>query len=129
MTTQKNGFTLIEALLSTMILAVGAMVVCGLSKRCVVNNVRGWEYEQAYRLADECLDRLATDEDRKWTKEERIEGDFGQRFENYKYQITIEPSGGKEFSADDLYKVTAFVYWEVAGQKYQVQASTLIYDY
>jgi len=126
---QKNGFTLVEALLSTMILAVGALVVCGLSKRCVVNNVRGWEYEQAYRLVDECLDRFVANVDRKWTKDEKIDGDFGQRFPNYKYQMTIESPSSKEFSAEDLYRVTATVYWEVAGKKYQVQASTLIYDF
>ena len=119
----KGGFTLIEALLSSLILAVGAVVVCGLSRHCLQNTVRGLEYEQGYRLLDECLDKVLVDGVGKLAHQETIYGDFGSRYERYKYEVKIEPT-----DAVDLYRVTAFVGWDVAGQEYQLQAMTLMYD-
>jgi len=51
---------LIEVLVGAPILAAGAVIVCGLGRRCIVNIVRGGHYELAYLLLDECLDRVAT---------------------------------------------------------------------
>ena len=121
--TNKGGFTLIEALFSSLILAVGAVVVCGLSRQCVQNTVRGLEYEQGYRLLDECLDKVLAAEVGKLAQQETIHGDFGSRYERYKYELNIVPT-------DDvgLYRVTATVGWDVQGQQYQVQAMTLMYD-
>ena len=124
----KNGFTMIEALLSSLILAVGAVVICGLSQRCTVNNVRGWEYEQAYRLLDECLDAAADGQDQPVSEMNSIEGNFGDRYPNFRYQINFKPTTGRKLTAVDLYEVTGIVHWDVGRQEYQVQATTLIYD-
>ena len=91
MNTKSTGFTLIEALLSSLILAVGAVVICSLSQRCVVNNVRGWEYEQGYRLVDERLDWVLAEGVGKLAGEEIIRGDFPRRYPDYKYEVKIEP--------------------------------------
>ena len=120
----RDGFTLIEALLSSLILAVGAMVICGLSQSCLRNTLRGWEYEQGYRLIDECLDIVAAGEAGELAGKEIIEGDFGQRYPNYTYALKIKPEG-----SENLYEVTAIVRWEVGPQQYEVEATTLIYDW
>jgi len=125
----KSGFTMIEALLSSLILAVGAVVICGLSQRCTVNNVRGWEYEQAYRLLDECLDAVADGQDQHVSEVNNIEGNFGDRYPNFRYQINVKPTTSRKMAAADLYEVTGIVHWDVGGQEYQVQATTLIYDW
>jgi len=125
----KNGFTMIEALLSSLILAVGAVVICGLSRRCTVNNVRGWEYEQAYRLLDECLDAVANEQDQSVSAINSIEGGFGERYPNFRYQINAKPTTKGKPAAADLYEVTGIVSWDVGGQEYQVQATTLVYDF
>ncbi len=119
---------MIEALLSSLILAVGAVVICGLSQRCTVNNVRGWEYEQAYRLLDECLDTVASGQDQPVSAANSIEGNFGDRYPNFRYQIDVKPTTRANLAAVGLYEVTGIVDWDVGGQKYQVQATTLIYD-
>ena len=124
----KSGFTMIEALLSSLILAVGAVVICGLSRRCTVNNVRGWEYEQAYRLLDECLDTVASGQDQPVSAANSIEGNFGDRYPNFRYQINVKPTTRGNLAAVDLYEVTGIVDWDVGTQEYQVQATTLIYD-
>ena len=124
----KSGFTMIEALLSSLILAVGAVVICGLSRRCTVNNVRGWEYEQAYRLLDECLDTVASGQDQPVSAANSIEGNFGDRYPNFRYQINVKPTTKGNLAAVDLYEVTGIVNWDVGTQEYQVQATTLIYD-
>jgi Tfp pilus assembly protein PilV len=128
MNSHKSGFTMIEALLSSLILAVGAVVICGLSRRCTVNNVRGWEYEQAYRLLDECLDTVAGGQGRPVSAANSIEGNFGDRYPNFRYQVNVKPTTRGNLAAVDLYEVTGIVDWDVGTQEYQVQATTLIYD-
>ena len=119
------GFSLSEVLLGSVILAIGAAVICGLCRKCVVNNLRGIEYEQAARLLDECLDRAATDEKLDELMVARtVEGDFGRRYPDYSYTLDLETT-----DQADLYEVTALVAWEVLGKNYQMQATTLIYDY
>jgi len=124
----QSAFTLIEALLSTVILAVGGVVICELSRRCVINHARGWEYEQAYYLLDECLDRLAADQDRTWAGEETLEGDFQPRYPLFRFEIKIQPAAQKDFTEQNLYYVTATVFWEVSDRSYQVKTSTLMFD-
>ena len=121
---KKKAFTLLEVLLSCLILAAGAVVICGLSRRCLENTVRGWEYEQAYRLADECLDKMVLQDLSRLDRGEIIKGNFGSRYPNYNYQLEIEPD-----SAEELYRVTAIVSWDVSGQKYKIKAVTLIYNW
>ena len=128
MNSHKSGFTMIEALLSSLILAVGAVVICGLSQRCTVNNVRGWEYEQAYRLLDECLDTVADGQDQPVSAMNSIEGNFGDRYPNFRYKVNVKPTTRGNLTAVDLYEVTGIVHWNVGTQEYQVQATTLIYD-
>lgn len=119
------GFALAEVLLGSVILAIGAAVICGLCRKCLVNNMRGIEYEQAARLLDECLDRAATDEMLDELIVVRtVVGDFGRRYPDYSFTLDLETT-----DQADLYEVTALVGWEILGKNYQLQATTLIYDY
>ncbi|MBN1764509.1 MAG: prepilin-type N-terminal cleavage/methylation domain-containing protein [Sedimentisphaerales bacterium] len=119
---KRYGFTLIEALLSCVILAVGAVVISGLTQRCMQNNVRGWEYEQAYRLLDETLDKVLVMGIPAHADMGVVRGDFGERYAHYSYELRYEPTDDK-----DLYRVTGTVRWNAGSQTYQVQAVTLIY--
>ncbi|MCP4709338.1 MAG: hypothetical protein GY869_11985 [Planctomycetes bacterium] len=119
------GFALAEVLLGSVILAIGAAVICGLCRKCVINNVRGIEYEQAVRLLDECLDQAATDEMLdELIMVRTVESNFGQRYPDYSYTLDLEMT-----DQADLYEVTAVVVWEVLGKYYQLQATTLIFNY
>ena len=119
----KGGFTLIEALAASLILAVGAVIICGLCHRCMVNNKRGMEYEQAYRLIDECLDRVSAVGLEELIRKGSLSGDFGGRYPSYRYQLEIAPAGSMA-----LWQVTAAVSWDVSGDEYEVKATTLLYD-
>ena len=119
---RKNGFTLIEALVGSLILAIGAVVICGLSYRCMINNKRGVEYEQACRLLDECLDTAAAGSLEELIRTKRIEGDFGERHPNFKYILEAV-----EVENRQLHRVTATVKWTVGREEYQVQTTTLLY--
>ena len=116
------GFTLIEALVASLILAIAAVVVCGLCSRCMVNNKRGLEYEQACRLLDEVLDKSATIWLDKLVTSEKFSGDFSERYPGYQYQIESELTDDPQ-----LHLVTATVSWQVLDNHYQVSTSTLIY--
>jgi len=119
------GFALAEVLLGSVILALGAAVIGGLCRKCVINNLRGIEYEQAARLLDECLDRAATDEMlRELIRLRTIEGDFAPRYPDYHFTLVLEMT-----DQADLYEVSARIEWEIMGKRYQLPATTLIYDY
>ena len=120
--TRNYGFTLIEALVASLILAIAAVVVCGLCSRCMVNNKRGLEYEQACRLLDEVLDKSATIWLDKLITSENFSGDFSERYPDYQYQIESELTDDPH-----LHLVTATVSWQVLDNRYQVSTSTLIY--
>ena len=104
------------------ILAIGAVVICGLSYRCMINNKRGLEYEQACRLLDECLDTVVAGRLEELIRTKRIEDDFGDRHPNYSFVLEAT-----EVEYSQLHRVTATVYWEVGKQEYQVRATTLMY--
>ena len=118
----KRGFTLVEALVGSLILAVGAVVICGLSRRCIENNVRASRYEQAYRLLDECLDRVAALAPAEMAQRRSIDGDFGDRHVGYRYAVLIEPA-----ESSGLYRVTAKVFWQQQDMGYEIEATTLMY--
>ena len=121
---KKFGFALVEVLLGALILAVGAAVVSQLCRRCLVDNLRGIEYEQAARLLDECLDQVSgADLLPALIINKIIVGDFEGRCPNYRYVLELTPA-----EQADLYRIDATVFWEVSGKEYQLQASTLIYD-
>ena len=117
-----GGFTLVEVLVGGLILAVGAVAICGLSRHCLQNNVRGQYYEQAYRLLDECLDRVAALGIDIFQGEKQIEGESAQGQRNYRYVVRIEPS-----EQNGLYEATATVTWQESRQDYEVSTATLIY--
>ena len=119
--TRNTGFTLIEALVGSLIFAVGAVVICGLSHRCIVNNVRGREYEQAYRLLDECLEKASTELD-DLVQKEKVESDFQGRYPEYKYSLAIERT-----DTANVYSITAEVFWYVIDEKYSVKTQTFMY--
>lgn len=119
---RKNGFTLVEALVGSLILAIGAVVICGLSYRCMINNKRGLEYEQACRLVDECLDTVVAGKLDELIRTKKIEGDFGERHPNFRFILEAA-----KIENSQLHQVTATVRWKVAKQQYQVQTTTLIY--
>ena len=123
MNNNNAGFTLIEAVVGSLILAVGAVVICGLARRCMDDNARGAQYEQAWRLLDETLDKVVALGVGKQANQAVTEGDFAERFPGYKYKLQIKPT-----SSSNLYQVDAQVLWVNAAQEYIVQTTALIYD-
>ena len=122
--TGRGGFTLVEVLVASVILGAGAAVIWGLTRHCAESNERGAEYEQAYRLLDEVLDRLTVEGVAPNAGAGTIAGGFGRRYPGYQWAAEVEAA---ERMAG-LYKVTATVSWEVLGQRYGEQVTTLVYD-
>ena len=111
-----------EALAASLILAAGAVAICGVSHRCLVHNMRAIEYEQAYRLLDECLDRTVAEGVEAIAAVKSVTGDFSQRYGDYRYEIQVDPT-----ELENLYEVRAVVSWEVLEERYEVSAETLLY--
>jgi len=123
MARKAGGFTLIEAVIGSLILAIGVMVICGLARRCLDDNAQGAQYEQAWRLLDETLDKVTALGVGKEAAKGTTEGDFADRFAGYRYKLQIKPTASK-----GLYQVNARILWKVAAREYNVQTTALIYD-
>lgn len=102
---------------------MGLVVICGLSGRIMHNNVRAMEYEQAYRLLDECLDGVLAKGTGQIAAEKKLAGDFGQRYPNYTYTLELEPT-----DTPRLYKITGTVMWYAAEKRYTVETTTLMFE-
>ncbi|MCP4343082.1 MAG: hypothetical protein GY799_30450 [Desulfobulbaceae bacterium] len=118
---KSRGFTLIEAIASCLILATGAMVVCGLARQSIERNQRGIWYEQGHRLLDECLDSAVAKKEDILAKRE-VRGDFDGRYPGYNYILEIEQA-----QTAGLYLVKAKVTWKIIGQEHSARGETLIY--
>jgi len=119
----RQGFTLIEALFGCLILAVGAIVICGLVQQSMFSHTHGQEYELSNCLLNECLDKVTVNDIAELARQETIKGDFGDEYPDYSYVLEIKPEKNR-----DLYRVAATVTWNRNGLSYQTSVTTLIYD-
>ena len=113
---------MVEALAASLLLAAGAVAICGLSNRCLIHNLRAIEYEQAYRLLDECLDRTVAEGVGTLAGAKTVTGDFSDRYKDYRYEIQVEAT-----ELENLYEVKAVVSWRVLDEWYEVSAETMLY--
>ena len=113
---------MVEALAASLILAAGAAAIFALSNRCMIYNLRGMEYEQAYRLLDECLDECVAKGVGTVAGAKTMAGDFSERYRDYRYEIQVQPT-----ELENLFEVRAVVSWQVLKERYQVSAETLLY--
>lgn len=119
-----GGFTLIEALVASVLLGSGVMVVCGITTRCVGQVRLNRQYEQAWDLLDRQLLMI----------EGIGVGDFLLEGQSEGEILGVEPkmywrATMMEQQQDKLYIVEMLVWW--AGDKkrvHQVSAQTLMDD-
>jgi len=123
-TSLASGLTLIEILCASMNLAISVVVLLALNRTSILNYSRGQAYEQAWRLADECLDRLSGRGVRILLPQQKLEGDFTPRYSNYRYILTCKPA-----SSENLYKVTVQIHWQENETDQFIETSTYLYDF
>ena len=115
----RGGFTLVEALLAGVILAIaGAGVGYGMAQAMQAARVAR-EYEQAAMLLDDVLTRVDLIGPTRMLSVGPNQGVFDEPWEAYRWEMAIE-SG----ELTDLYEVQVIVRW---GQR-RVEGRTRLYD-
>ena len=121
---QSAGFTLIEALVAGMILAMsGAALSLGV-RQAMKSLALGKDFQRAAELLDRTLTKIDTVGPARVQVEGPIEGAFDPPHDRFGWSTTIEA-----LSEGHLYEVTVRIIWEQPGGKLRsIEAQTLLND-
>ena len=121
-----GGFTLVEALVASVILAAAVLVLCSLSTRCLSRVSLNQEYERAWQLLDQQLMVIKSVGLDEFIAEDITEGevqtgpDQQDRSKYYwKIDLASEP-------LDQLYRVTLTIRWLIHNRWHEISAQTLL---
>ena len=121
--TNARGFTLLEALAASVILAAGIIAMCGVSTRYLAQTRINRQYETAWQL----LDRQLRAVDYIGVNEYMLDGQTEGR-------VTLSDTafywraGFVELEDGRLFRVDMTVWWAGAGRVHQVSAATMLDD-
>jgi general secretion pathway protein I len=116
-----RGFSLVDVMIGSVMLAIGLAVIISLNSRSLANQVEGERQLTASWLADELLSMVMVDGPVDFPKLNDVSGQFEEPFEDFRYDVDIEDKGISE-----PFLVTALVKWDGAGGERKVQVQTLI---
>ena len=119
---RKSGFSLVEALLATLILSIGVVAIGQLVKLCNTNDSVGDRYEQAWLLLDSHLDELTIAENfDELAAKGKIEDDY-ESAPDYSYKIECKPA-----EHQDLYEIELVVTFQQGTNIYQAEQKIFMY--
>ena len=125
--TDKKGFTLVEVMVSVVVLGIGIASVLGLIGQATkaVTTARGVTIQTA--LARFAMVEI---ENKYWQKKAEdvdTSGDFGDEFPNYSYEVEIIEDIDEEVPA--LQEVNLTVYWDRGKYKRPYTLTTYLIDF
>ena len=115
------GFTLIEAMVASMILGMAAVTLCTLSTKSLAQTKLNREYELAWQVLDRqltMLDYMSIDEFVLLGEREGFTDDFGKRY-HWQIEVAEEP-------LDVLYMVQIDVWWQEGQRVRRITAATML---
>jgi len=119
-----KGFTLVEVLVSSVILAAGLVTLTGISTRCMSYVQLNRDYEMAWQLMDRQLTMIESMGIDNFIEQEQREGEFGGENEydiKYSWQAKLASE-----SEDALYRVDVDVFWQRRNRSHKITASTML---
>lgn len=120
----KPAFTIVEALISALLLAIGAVVVFGITQHCQRNSIRCIQYETAYQILDECFEQALLTGPTALQQPETSPPTQITR-SNTNYNCTYDVAAAQQ---DNLYEITITIDWQYKQNAHQITANTLIYE-
>ena len=117
----RGGFTLIEALVSSLLLGMAAAALCSMSTRCLVSTRLNRGHEMAWSVLDRQMRFVDTMGIDTYVAEGDREGieEMGGRMFSWRIAVSLEPIG-------NLYQVTVAVRWVENKRGRQISASTML---
>lgn len=116
-----RGFTLVEAILSTIILCTAVLALGGVSTRALSRSHVNSRYETAANLADKQLtiiDNMGIDT---FVRRNITEGVFEEKKSSYRWEADTQWEG-----TDNLYIVTITVSWNEMNRWHSVTVKTMM---
>lgn len=117
----KRAFTLVEAVVATVILGVALTVLLGLTSRAVGSQTRGEHLATAAMLADNRLNLVLALGPEEYPSEFDMRGNCESPFEDYAFEMDISPRG-----QTDPYDVAVTVSWKSAGRTQSITIETRV---
>ncbi len=123
-----RGLTLVELLVSFLVLAIGIVALLGLAGQSALNARYSVDRTTASLLAQRRMDELLSDPN---LQPQEASGSFEAPYERFGWTATVEewilPGEQAILSIErvNLYKVTVTVFWRDRGTERRVQLSTL----
>ena len=117
----RQGFTLIEAMVASMILSMAVVTLCSLSTKSLAQTKLNREYELAWQVLDRqltMLDYMSIDEFVLLGEREGFTDDFGKRY-HWQIEVAEEP-------LDALYLVQIDVWWQEGQRARRITAATML---
>ena len=116
-----KAFTLVEAVVATIILGAALATLLGLTARAVGSQSRGEHLATASMLADNRLSLVLAVGPEGYPAAFDMEGPCEMPFESYAYEMTIEPNG-----STDPFDVAATIMWMQGGRERTLTVETKI---
>jgi len=118
-----GGFTLMELVIAFVLLAVGIVAILELVGQTTLNARLARDRTKAALLAQQRMEELLSQPD---LQPGISEGDFGDRFPQFRWRTQIEPvSGSADPAQTPLYRLTVIVEWQERTRQQSVQLDTL----
>jgi len=117
----RRAFSLVEAVVATIILGIALTVLLGLIARAVGSQTRGEQLATASMLADNQLNLVLALGPEAYPTEFDMRGKCEPPFADYAYELTLTPRG-----QTDPYDVAVTISWVSAGRDRSMMIETRI---
>lgn len=117
----RNGFTLLETVLATVILCAVVIVVGATSSRAMNSTNINRQYETAQQIADRQLTLIDYIGINEFLEAGTKEGTLKRPDNEYKWQVTVETT-----ELDNLYSIEIMVSWTKHSRQYSVSVGTML---
>lgn len=117
----RKAFTLLEALVASVILGGAVVGIGAVSTRCLHQAQLNRQYDTAWQLLDQQLTVIDYMGLQEFLDKGVTEGDIEHLVPTYRWQVQVESQG-----IDDLHLVRMTISWQDQTRPYHVSASTLL---
>ena len=117
----RRAYTLIEALVATLILAGGLTTISALNSRCLIRTRQNQQYDRAWQLLDRQLTLIDTMGIEQFLENRTTQGEIDDEETIYQWDVVVvrEP-------IDQLYRVTLAIKWFKGKQWHTISATTCL---
>lgn len=115
----RGGFTLVEAIVASVILCGAVLAIGSISTRTLTATKLNRQYQTACRLADKQLSIIDYIGVEDFLDMHMTDGEFEELEQGYRWQVTTEP-----LDIDNLYQVKMTTSWVNAGKAYSISIDT-----